>query len=98
MVINEAIKEGLNSICTSIKMILEKTPPELAKDIIRSGIYLAGGGSQLKHMGDLITDLTKIKVNETEDPALCVVRGLNHIVSESQYQTLAYNLKRRLYS
>ena len=98
LVINEAIKEGLDSICTSIKMILEKTPPELAKDIIRSGIYLAGGSSQLKHMGDLITSLTNIKVNETEEPALCVVRGLNHIVTEPQYQSLAYNLKRRIYS
>ena len=97
-IINEAIKEGLNSICTSIKMILEKTPPELAKDIIRSGIYLAGGSSQLKHMGDLITSLTNIKVNETEEPALCVVRGLNHIVTEPQYQTLAYNLKKRIYN
>lgn len=96
--VNEAIKEHLNSICTSIKMILEKTPPELAKDIIHSGIYLAGGGSQLQHIGDLITSLTNIKVNLSEEPESCVVRGLNHIVSEKQFQSLAYNLKKRIYS
>ena len=39
-VIYAAIKDNLNSICNSIKMILEKTPPELAKDIIHSGIYI----------------------------------------------------------
>ena len=71
---------------------------ELAKDIIHSGIYLAGGGSQLQHIGDLITSLTNIKVNLSEEPESCVVRGLNHIVSEKQFQSLAYNLKKRIYS
>ena len=42
----EAIKENLNSICNSIKMILEKTPPEVAKDIIHSGIYITEGGAE----------------------------------------------------
>ena len=41
-VVYEAIKDNLNTICNSIKMILEKTPPELARDIIHSGIYITG--------------------------------------------------------
>ena len=46
-VVYEAIKDNLNTICNSIKMILEKTPPELARDIIHSGIYITGGSSQI---------------------------------------------------
>lgn len=45
-VVYEAIKDNLNTICNSIKMILEKTPPELARDIIHSGIYITGGSSR----------------------------------------------------
>lgn len=96
--VNEAIQEQLNSICTSIKMILEKTPPELAKDVIHSGIYLAGGGSNLHDIDKLIAQVTNISVNLCEEPELCVVRGLNTIVSEKKYQSLAYNLKRRVYN
>lgn len=92
--VNEAIKEPLNTICTSIKMILEKTPPELAKDIIYAGIYLAGGSSQLKDVNELFTNTTNIKVNLNEDPANCVVRGLNEIVSKKEFSALAYNLKK----
>ncbi len=96
--INEAIKEQLNSVCTSIKMILEKTPPELAKDVIRQGIYLAGGTSNLHDIDKLITEVTNIKVNLAEDADQCVVRGLNVIVSEKRFQSLAYNLKKRIYN
>ena len=52
----EAIKDNLESICNSIKMILEKTPPELAKDIIHSGIYITGGSSQIHDLDKLFAD------------------------------------------
>ncbi|MEG0804950.1 MAG: rod shape-determining protein [Lachnospiraceae bacterium] len=96
--INEAIRDNLNSICNSIKMILEKTPPELAKDIIHSGIYLAGGSSQIHHLSEMITEATNIKVNTCEEPSECVVRGLNKIVSDKEFTNLAYSLKKRIYS
>lgn len=96
--INEAIKEHLNSICTSIKMILEKTPPELAKDIIYSGIYLAGGTSKIHEIDQLITQMTNIKVNCFEDADQCAVKGLNIIVSQKEFQSLAYNLKMKVYN
>lgn len=96
--INEAIKEQLNSICTSIKMILEKTPPELAKDIIHSGIYLAGGTSKIHDIDKLIAQMTNIKVNICEEADLCTVKGLNTIVMEKEFRSLAYNLKKKVYS
>ncbi|MGN0170312.1 MAG: rod shape-determining protein MreB [Lachnospiraceae bacterium] len=96
--VNEAITEQLNAICTSIKMILEKTPPELAKDVIHSGIYLAGGSSNLHDIDKLVSQVTNINVNLCDEPDLCVVRGLNTIVSEKKYHSLAYNLKKRVYN
>ncbi len=96
-IVYEAIKENVNSICNSIKMILEKTPPELARDIIHTGIYLTGGSSKIHNFDTMFTDMTKIKVNTTESPEECVVRGLNKIVSDDKYYKLAYSLKSRIY-
>lgn len=96
-IIYEAIKENVNSICNSIKMILEKTPPELAKDIIHTGIYLTGGSSKIHNFDTLFMEMTKIKVNTTENPEECVVRGLNKIVSDEKYHRLAYSLRSRDY-
>lgn len=92
-VVYEAIKENLNSICTSIKMILEKTPPELARDIINSGIYLTGGASQIAKLDELFKQITNIRVNTCEYPEESAVRGLNKIVSEDKYRKLAFSMK-----
>lgn len=92
-----AIKDNLNSICTSIKMILEKTPPELAKDIIHSGIYITGGASQIHDLDTLFTQITNIKVNTCDTPEESAVRGLNKIVSDEKYSHLGYSMKTRIY-
>ena len=73
-VVYEAMKSNLESICTSIKMILEKTPPELAKDIIHSGIYITGGGSQLAGLDQLFEQITGINVICSECPEESAVR------------------------
>lgn len=96
-VVYDAIKDNLNSICNSIKMILEKTPPELAKDIIHSGIYITGGASQIKQLDALFTQITNIKVNRCDEPEESVVRGLIKIVSDEKYKHLAFSLKTRIY-
>ena len=92
-----AIKDNLNSICTSIKMILEKTPPELAKDIIHSGIYITGGASQIHDLDTLFTQITNIKVNTCDTPEESAVRGLNKIVSDEKFSHLGYSMKTRIY-
>ncbi len=92
-VVYEAIKENLNSMCTSIKMILEKTPPELARDIIRSGIYLTGGASQISYLDDLFAQITNIRVNTCDYPEETAVRGLNKIISDEKYRKLTFNMK-----
>lgn len=92
-VVYEAMKSNLESICTSIKMILEKTPPELAKDIIHSGIYITGGGSQLAGLDQLFEQITGIKVICSECPEESAVRGLVQIVSDSKYKRLPFSIK-----
>lgn len=92
----EAIKDNLNSICNSIKMILEKTPPEVAKDIIHAGIYITGGGSKIQNLDELFTQITNIRVNTCENPEESVVRGLNKIVSDEKYKRLTFNMKTRI--
>ena len=95
-VIYEAIKDNLASICNSIKMILEKTPTEVARDIIHAGIYITGGGSQIHSLDELFTQITNIRVNTCEGPEETVVRGLMKIVSDSKFKHLTFNMKTRI--
>lgn len=95
-VVYDAIKDNLNTICNSIKMILEKTPPELAKDIIHSGIYITGGSSQIHDLDQLFRQITGIEINTCEEPEECVVRGLIKIVSDSKFKHLAFSMKSKI--
>ena len=95
--IYEAIKDNVASLCNSIRMILEKVPPELAKDIIASGIYLTGGVSKLENISPLFEDLTHIKVNTCEEPDECVVRGIGTIIKDKKYSHLAYNVRTKVF-
>ena len=97
-VVYEAIKDSLSTICNSIKMILEKTPPELARDIIHSGIYITGGSSKIRKLDQLFSNITNIQVNTCELPEESAVRGLNKIVSDDKFSRLAFSMKDRIYS
>ena len=73
--IREALKEPVYAIIESIKTTLEKTPPELAADIMEKGIMLAGGGALLKGLDVLINKETNMPVHIAEAPLDCVVLG-----------------------
>ena len=73
--IREALKEPVFAIIEAIKTTLEKTPPELAADIMEKGIMLAGGGALLKGLDVLITKETNMPVHIAEAPLDCVVLG-----------------------
>ena len=73
--IMEAIKEPVNAIVDSIKFTLEKTPPELASDIMETGITLTGGGALLLGLDRLINQETGMPVNIAEEPLNCVAIG-----------------------
>ena len=73
--VREALHEPLNMIVDCVKSTLEKTPPELASDIMERGIVLAGGGALLSGLDLLIRSETGIPVFIAEDPLDCVVLG-----------------------
>lgn len=78
----EALKDPINAIVDSIKFTLEKTPPELAADIMDKGIMLTGGGALLKGLDRLIRDETGMPVNIAENPLDCVVMGSGKVLEE----------------
>ena len=73
--VREALADPVNMILEAVKMTLEKTPPELASDIIDHGIMLTGGGALLRGLDRLIADETHIPVLVAEKPLDCVVDG-----------------------
>ena len=73
--IEEAMRESISKIVEIVKMTLEKTPPELAADIMEKGIVLAGGGALIKNLDKLISKETGMPVYVADEPLDCVVRG-----------------------
>jgi rod shape-determining protein MreB len=73
--VREALREPINAIIEAIKTTLEKTPPELASDIIDKGITLAGGGALMRGLDKLITTETHMPVHIAESPLDCVALG-----------------------
>src|SRR5699024_991944 len=77
-----ALTEPINSIVDAIKLTLEKTPPELAADIMDKGIMLTGGGALLDGMDKLIMNETGMPVHIAENPLDCVAIGAGGVVEE----------------
>lgn len=73
--IREALADPVNQILEAVKATLEKTPPELASDIIDHGIMLTGGGSLLRGLDKLIATETGMPVNIADNPLDCVADG-----------------------
>lgn len=80
--IREALVEDVNQIVNAVRMTLEKTPPELASDIIDRGIVLAGGGALLRGLDQLIAKETQISVHIADDPLSCVALGTGKVLEE----------------
>lgn len=91
--VEESLREHFNTIIDNIKVILERTPPELAADIYRHGIYLTGGASQVSHLSERIAAGTGLKVNISENPLESVVLGLSKIIKDDNYKTVAYAIE-----
>ena len=71
----EALAEPVAAILEAVKMTLEKTPPELAADILDRGIVMSGGGALLSGLDRLLAEETEMPVQVAEDPLTCVARG-----------------------
>lgn len=73
--IREALSESIHAIVEAVKVALERTPPELASDIVERGIVMAGGGSLLRNLSTLIAEETSLPVRLSDEPLSAVVRG-----------------------
>ena len=71
----EAISEPLEAIVGAVRTVLERTPPELASDIIDRGMVMTGGGSLLRHIDELMTQVTGIPCYVADNPLQCVAIG-----------------------
>ncbi len=73
--VRKSISEQVETILETVRMALEQTPPELAADIVDTGIVLTGGGSLLKNLDVLLREEMKLPITVTEDPLSAVVLG-----------------------
>ncbi|MGH7707978.1 MAG: rod shape-determining protein, partial [Vulcanimicrobiaceae bacterium] len=71
----DSLAEPVQAIVDAVKAVLEKTPPELAADIIDRGIILTGGGAMLRGLDTLLSEVTGIPVIVADDPLSCVAIG-----------------------
>lgn len=73
--VQQAIQNSIAEIIDVVKITLEKTPPELAADIVERGVVLAGGGALIKNIDTLISQKIEMPVYIADEPLECVVRG-----------------------
>jgi rod shape-determining protein MreB len=81
--ITEAIQEPLEAVVSAVRSVLSETPPELSSDIIDKGMIMSGGGSMLRRINELLTEVTGVPCYVADQPANCVAIGtglaLEHI-------------------
>lgn len=82
--IREALSEVVNAIVETIKGALERTPPELAADLVDKGIMLAGGASQLKNLDKRLREETGVPVTLAENPSTAVVEGTGRLLTNPE--------------
>ena len=78
----EAITEPVNAIVEAVRIALERTPPELASDIVDKGIVISGGGAMLRNLDLLIKEVTRLPVIIAENPLTAVVEGAGKALDE----------------
>lgn len=94
--IEQAMKESIEKIVEVVKTTLEKTPPELASDIMEKGIVLAGGGALIQNLDKLISKETGMPVYSVEEPLDCVVRGTEITLQDlGKLKTILKNSRKR---
>ena len=80
--VREALAETVSAVVETVRVSLERTPPELAADIVDRGIVLSGGGALLKNLDVLLRQETGLPVMIADDPMNCVVRGIGRTLDK----------------
>lgn len=93
--IREALNESVQQIVDAIKLTLERTPPEIAADILDRGIVLSGGGALLKGLDERVRLETSLPVHIAEDPLTTVVRGTGKVLENLNHYSKVLIKSRR---
>ena len=94
--VQEAMADSIGEIVDVVKMTLEKTPPELAADIMEKGIVLAGGGALIQNLDKLLSLATGMPVYIAEEPLNCVVKGTGKTLEDlEKLKHVLINSRRR---
>ncbi len=94
--VEEAMRNSISEIIEVVKLTLEKTPPELAADIVEKGIYLAGGGALIKNLDKLLSEKTGIPVFVAQEPLDCVVKGTEKTLEDlEKLKSVLVNARKR---
>lgn len=83
--VHEALLETVAAIVDGVRVALENTPPELSSDLVDTGIVMAGGGSLLRGLDQLISRETGLPVRIAENPLLCVVNGAGKVLENLDF-------------
>jgi len=85
--VREALLDPISTIVESVRISLERCPPELSADLVERGIVLAGGGALLRGMDRLIAEETGLPVYVAEDPLSAVAEGTGKVLQELDFLT-----------
>ena len=80
--IRDSLLDPINQVVEAVRVSLERTPPELASDIVDRGIVLAGGGALLRNLDTLLREETGLPVSLADDPLTSVVMGAGRTLDE----------------
>jgi rod shape-determining protein MreB len=84
--ISEALAEPISQILGAVRTALENTAPELAADLVDTGIVLTGGGALLKGMDRALSEWTGLPVAVADDPLVCVANGAGRALENAEYR------------
>lgn len=90
--VHAAMKDHLAVCMREVKVLLERTPPEVLRSIQKNGIYITGGVSNLKGLANYIEGYTGFKVNTMKEPEFCTVKGLKQIIQSKDLKQLTYSM------
>ena len=93
ILIERAMHENFETIIDSVRIILERTPPELGADIYKRGIYLTGGSAKIGDLHTLISENTGLKVNISPLGEDSVAFGLSQIIKNERFRNVAYSME-----
>ena len=76
----QALQDVLKEIINTVKQVLRNTPPELSADVMNKGMIIAGGGSMLRNMDEIIAKATGVPCFRADEPLYCVVKGTGVVI------------------